>query len=96
MRISVARVGRRVARWSAGLLLAPTGLFTFALFFTTGGPLPSGFVPIDRLGFGMATYTAAIERNTRPCLRLPEPKSKRPMFYYSLASYTNTRPCSWD
>ncbi len=66
MRIRVAEFSRRVARWSAGLLLAPLGLLTFGLFFTTGGPEPHEFIPINRLGFSMAPYNGRPTDNGKP------------------------------
>ena len=50
MRISKAELGRRVARWSAGLLLAPLGLTTLVLFLATGRTIPLAFASVDQVG----------------------------------------------
>jgi hypothetical protein len=42
---------RRIARWIMGLLFLAVGLFTTALFFTTGRPVRRDFIPVDQLGF---------------------------------------------
>ena len=50
MRFSLAESGRRVARWSVGLLLVPVGVLTLLLFFATGRPVPLAFASVDQVG----------------------------------------------
>jgi WD40 repeat protein len=54
MEIHLAGYNRRMARWSMGLLLLAVGLFTIALFFTTGRPVRRDFIPVDQLGFTLS------------------------------------------
>jgi hypothetical protein len=50
MSIRLSNRSRRLARWSAGLLLLLLGLFTIILFVATGRPVPADVVSVDQLG----------------------------------------------
>jgi WD40 repeat protein len=50
MSIRIADLVRRLARWGAGPLLLPLGLFTAVLFFATGRPVARGFLSANNLG----------------------------------------------
>jgi hypothetical protein len=57
---------RRLARWSAGLLLLPGGGLTAVLFFATGRPVPCAFVPADQMGFILNGSNFSTNAGNRP------------------------------
>ncbi len=66
MRMSLAELGRRVARCGIGVLLAPLGLLTIVLFFATGQAVPSSFVPAEQLKFRMRGLDFGPDEKGRP------------------------------
>ncbi|CAN5410144.1 hypothetical protein BH10PLA2_BH10PLA2_22280 [soil metagenome] len=64
-----ARPFRRLACVSAGLLSIPLALFTLILFVATGHPIPSAFIPADRLNFHVLPGdTSTLGTPTKPIL----------------------------
>jgi len=66
MRIRLAELGRRVARWIAGLLLVPMGLLSFVLFCATGRPIPREFIPADQMDFSLARSVGVRDLKGQP------------------------------
>ncbi len=94
MRISLTESGRRVARWGAGLLLAPLGLLTFVLFFATGRSIPHEFIPVDQLGFRMLEHESSENEKGKAIFRCLGDSGR--CFFTSLTSWTDPANANAD
>jgi hypothetical protein len=64
--MNLLNVARRLDRWAAGILFVLCGLLTFILFYATGGPVPSRFVPAEELGFAFGAWQGLPGPNGKP------------------------------